>query len=337
MIRREDLMKVLLTGGAGYIGSHTAVELIRAGHDVVIIDNLSNADADVIDKIEQITGRRPVFYQGDMLNRGDVETVFRDHQIDAVIHFAGFKAVGESVAKPLMYYQNNLVSTLNLLDVMGAYGVKNLIFSSSATVYGMPETLPITEDSPLGALSPYGYTKLAIERILGDVAAADGDWNITMLRYFNPVGADASGLIGESPRGIPNNLFPFIMRVATGELTELGIFGNDYDTPDGTCIRDYIHVSDLAVGHVRALENLGGMRIYNLGTGHGYSVLECVQEFSRACGFDIPFVIKPRRAGDAPMVYADASLAQRELGWRAEKNLGDMCRDCWNFQKNQKQ
>lgn len=330
-------MKVLLTGGAGYIGSHTAVELIRAGHDVVIIDNLSNADADVIDKIEQITGRRPVFYQGDMLNRGDVETVFRDHQIDAVIHFAGFKAVGESVAKPLMYYQNNLVSTLNLLDVMGAYGVKNLIFSSSATVYGMPETLPITEDSPLGALSPYGYTKLAIERILGDVAAADGDWNITMLRYFNPVGADASGLIGESPRGIPNNLFPFIMRVATGELTELGIFGNDYDTPDGTCIRDYIHVSDLAVGHVRALENLGGMRIYNLGTGHGYSVLECVQEFSRACGFDIPFVIKPRRAGDAPMVYADASLAQRELGWRAEKNLGDMCRDCWNFQKNQKQ
>lgn len=330
-------MKVLLTGGAGYIGSHTAVELIRAGHDVVIIDNLSNADADVIDKIEQITGRRPVFYQGDMLNRGDVETVFRDHQIDVVIHFAGFKAVGESVAKPLMYYQNNLVSTLNLLDVMGAYGVKNLIFSSSATVYGMPETLPITEDSPLGALSPYGYTKLAIERILGDVAAADGDWNITMLRYFNPVGADASGLIGESPRGIPNNLFPFIMRVATGELTELGIFGNDYDTPDGTCIRDYIHVSDLAVGHVRALENLGGMRIYNLGTGHGYSVLECVQEFSRACGFDIPFVIKPRRAGDAPMVYADASLAQRELGWRAEKNLGDMCRDCWNFQKNRKQ
>lgn len=330
-------MKILLTGGAGYIGSHTAVELMHAGHDVVIIDNLSNADADVIDKIEQITGRRPVFYQGDMLNRGDVETVFRDHQIDAVIHFAGFKAVGESVAKPLMYYQNNLVSTLNLLDVMGAYGVKNLIFSSSATVYGMPETLPITEDSPLGALSPYGYTKLAIERILGDVAAADGDWNITMLRYFNPVGADASGLIGESPRGIPNNLFPFIMRVATGELTELGIFGNDYDTPDGTCIRDYIHVSDLAVGHVRALENLGGMRIYNLGTGHGYSVLECVQEFSRACGFDIPFVIKPRRAGDAPMVYADASLAQRELGWRAEKNLGDMCRDCWNFQKNQKQ
>ena len=330
-------MKVLLTGGAGYIGSHTAVELMRAGHDVVIIDNLSNADADVIDKIGQITGRRPVFYQGDMLNRGDVETVFRDHQIDAVIHFAGFKAVGESVAKPLMYYQNNLVSTLNLLDVMGAHGVKNLIFSSSATVYGMPEKLPITEDSPLGALSPYGYTKLAIERILGDVAAADGDWNITMLRYFNPVGADASGLIGESPRGIPNNLFPFIMRVATGELTELGIFGNDYDTPDGTCIRDYIHVSDLAVGHVRALENLGGMRIYNLGTGHGYSVLECVQEFSRACGFDIPYVIKPRRAGDAPMVYADASLAQRELGWRAEKNLGDMCRDCWNFQKNQKQ
>ena len=330
-------MKVLLTGGAGYIGSHTAVELMRAGHDVVIIDNLSNADADVIDKIGQITGRKPVFYQGDMLNRGDVETVFRDHQIDAVIHFAGFKAVGESVAKPLMYYQNNLVSTLNLLDVMGAHGVKNLIFSSSATVYGMPETLPITEDSPLGALSPYGYTKLAIERILGDVAAADGDWNITMLRYFNPVGADASGLIGESPRGIPNNLFPFIMRVATGELKELGIFGNDYDTPDGTCIRDYIHVSDLAVGHVRALENLGGMRIYNLGTGHGYSVLECVQEFSRACGFDIPFVIKPRRAGDAPMVYADASLAQRELGWRAEKNLGDMCRDCWNFQKNQKQ
>ncbi len=330
-------MKVLLTGGAGYIGSHTAVELMRAGHDVVIIDNLSNADADVIDKIEQITGRRPVFYQGDMLNRGDVETVFRDHQIDAVIHFAGFKAVGESVAKPLMYYQNNLVSTLNLLDVMGLHGVKNLIFSSSATVYGMPETLPITEDSPLGALSPYGYTKLAIERILGDVAAADGDWNITMLRYFNPVGADASGLIGESPRGIPNNLFPFIMRVAIGELKELGIFGNDYDTPDGTCIRDYIHVSDLAVGHVRALENLGGMRIYNLGTGHGYSVLECVQEFSRACGFDIPYVIKPRRAGDAPMVYADASLAQRELGWRAEKNLGDMCRDCWNFQKNQKQ
>lgn len=329
-------MKILLTGGAGYIGSHTAVELMRAGHDVVIIDNLSNADADVIDKIGQITGRRPVFFQADMLNRGDVETVFRDHQIDAVIHFAGFKAVGESVAKPLMYYQNNLVSTLNLLDVMGAHGVKNLIFSSSATVYGMPETLPITEDSPLGALSPYGYTKLAIERILGDVAAADGDWNITMLRYFNPVGADASGLIGESPRGIPNNLFPFIMRVATGELTELGIFGNDYDTPDGTCIRDYIHVSDLAVGHVRALENLGGMRIYNLGTGHGYSVLECVQEFSRACGFDIPYVIKPRRAGDAPMVYADASLAQRELGWRAEKNLGDMCRDCWNFQKNQK-
>lgn len=329
-------MKVLLTGGAGYIGSHTAVELMRAGHDVVIVDNLSNADADVIDKIGQITGRKPVFYRGDMVNRGDVEKVFHDHDIDAVIHFAGFKAVGESVAKPLMYYRNNLISTLNLLDVMGAHGVKNLIFSSSATVYGMPEKLPITEDSPLGALSPYGYTKLAIERILGDVAAADGEWNITMLRYFNPVGADASGLIGESPRGIPNNLFPFIMRVATGELKELGIFGNDYDTPDGTCIRDYIHVSDLAAGHVRALKNMGGMRIYNLGTGRGYSVLECVNAFSRACGFDVPYVIKPRRPGDAPMVYADATLAQRELGWQAEKTLDDMCRDCWNFQKNQK-
>ncbi len=235
-----------------------------------------------------------------------------------------------------MYYQNNLISTLNLLDVMAAHSVKNLIFSSSATVYGMPEKLPITEDAPLGALSPYGYTKLAIERILGDVAASDAQWNITMLRYFNPVGADASGLIGESPRGIPNNLFPFIMRVATGELKELGVFGNDYDTPDGTCIRDYIHVTDLAIGHLRALEHLGGMRIYNLGTGCGYSVLDCVREFSQACGFDIPYVIKPRRAGDAPMVYADSSRAQQDLGWRAEKNLGDMCRDCWNFQKNQK-
>ncbi|MDE6477687.1 MAG: UDP-glucose 4-epimerase GalE [Alphaproteobacteria bacterium] len=327
-------MKVLLTGGAGYIGSHTAVELLRAGHDVVIIDNLSNANESVIENIQKIVQRPVNFYHGDLLNPADLDRVFADHKIDAVVHFAGYKAVGESVAKPLMYYQNNLVSTLNLLETMTRYGVKNLIFSSSATVYGIPEKLPVVEESPLSTLSPYGYTKLAIEHILTDVAAADPSWNITMLRYFNPVGADASGLIGESPRGIPNNLFPFIMRVATGELPELGIFGNDYDTPDGTCVRDYIHVTDLAIGHICALEHLGGLRIYNLGTGRGYSVMECVQEFSRACGFGIPYVIKPRRAGDAPAIYADPTRAANELNWHAQRDLADMCRDCWKYQKN---
>ncbi|MCL2017418.1 MAG: UDP-glucose 4-epimerase GalE [Alphaproteobacteria bacterium] len=325
-------MKILLTGGAGYIGSHTATELLRSGHRVVIVDNLSNSSIDSVRGIEQITGQKVIFYECDILDMSALSNIFRDQKIDAVMHFAGLKAVGESVASPLLYYRNNLISTLNLLKTMQDADCRNLIFSSSATVYGMPETLPVTEDSPLSALNPYGYTKLVQENMLRDIWAADNGWNITLLRYFNPVGADESGIIGENPRGIPNNLFPFIMRVAAGQLEQLGVFGDDYGTPDGTAIRDYIHVADLAKGHIKALERIGGLSIYNLGTGRGYSVLECIRMFEKVTGQKIPFAIKPRRAGDAPIIYANPSKAVTELDWRAEKDLSDMCRDSWNFQ-----
>jgi len=332
-------MNILLTGGAGYIGSHTAIELLKAGHKVIIADNLSNSDIGVIDAIEKITDKKVIFYEIDLLDEPALARIFAEHKIDAAIHFAGLKAVGESVEKPLLYYRNNIISTLNLLKAMESAGCKNLIFSSSATVYGIPEILPVTEKSPLSTTNPYGYTKLAQEQILKDIYESrrndsDGGWNIALLRYFNPVGAHESGLIGENPRGIPNNLFPFIMRVADGTLPELGIFGNDYDTPDGTAIRDYIHVTDLAIGHIKALERVRGLGIHNLGTGRGYSVLECVAAFEKACGNKIPYSIKPRRAGDAPVIYSDPALAMKELGWRAEKTLEEMCRDSWNFQKN---
>jgi len=327
-------MKILLTGGAGYIGSHTATELLKAGHEVVIADNLSNSDAGVIGAIEKITGKAPTFYEIDLLDEPALEKIFKEHKIDAAIHFAGLKAVGESVEKPLLYYRNNIISTLNLLKVMETAGCKNLIFSSSATVYGIPEILPVTENSPLSTTNPYGYTKLAQEYMLRDIYAADNRWDMSLLRYFNPVGAHESGLIGENPRGIPNNLFPFIMRVAGGTLPELGIFGNDYDTPDGTAVRDYIHVTDLALGHIKALQHVKGLAVHNLGTGRGYSVLECVAAFEKACGNKIPYSIKPRRAGDAPVIYSDPALAAKELDWRAEKTLEEMCRDSWNFQKN---
>jgi UDP-glucose 4-epimerase len=333
-------MKILLAGGAGYIGSHTAVELLAAGHDVVIADNLSNSDIGVIGAIEKITGRKIAFYEIDLLDEASLSKIFNEHKIDAAVHFAGLKAVGESVEKPLEYYRNNFISTLNLLRIMDDADCRNLVFSSSACVYGMPEILPVTEDSTLSTLNPYGYTKLVQENILRDFYNAksrhsptdDGGWNISVLRYFNPVGAHESGLIGEDPRGIPNNLFPFIMRVAGGTLPELGIFGGDYDTPDGTAIRDYIHVTDLAKGHIKALGCARGLSIHNLGTGRGYSVLECVQAFERACGFPIKHAIKPRRAGDAPVIYSDPSLAAKELNWRAEKTLDEMCRDSWNYQ-----
>ena len=328
-------MAVLVTGGAGYIGSHTCVELLNAGKEVVVIDNLCNSCEEALERVKKITGKELTFYQADLLDRKAVEEVFEKEKIESVIHFAGLKAVGESVQKPLEYYYNNITGTLVLCDVMRKYGVKKLVFSSSATVYGSPKTVPIKEDFPLSVTNPYGRTKLMLEDIFRDFYVADPEWNIILLRYFNPIGAHKSGLIGEDPKGIPNNLTPYITQVAVGKLKEVGVFGNDYNTPDGTGVRDYIHVVDLAIGHVKALKKLEEepkVRTYNLGTGQGYSVLEVIKAFSKACGKDIPYVLKPRRAGDIATCYADASLAEKELGWKAERKLDEMCEDSWRWQ-----
>lgn len=331
-------MKILVTGGTGYIGSHTAVELLDSGYDVVIIDNLSNSKRDVIDKIKQITNKNITFYEGNVCDKELLRTIFEEHKIDAVIHFAGYKAVGESVKKPLMYYRNNIDSTLTLCEVMNEYDCKKLIFSSSATVYGVPKTLPIKEDFPLSTTNPYGTTKLYIEGILKDLYAADANWSIALLRYFNPIGAHSSGLIGENPNDIPNNLMPYIMKVATKELSYLNVFGNDYDTKDGTGVRDYIHVVDLAKGHIKAIEkvlNSTGIEAYNLGTGTGYSVLEIINTFKEVNHVDIPYKIAPRRSGDIAECYADATKAEKELGWKAKYDIKDMCESSYNYVKNQ--
>lgn len=329
-------MNILVTGGAGYIGSHTCVELLEAGHQVVVIDDLSNSDKKALERVKTITGKALKFYKGDVGDYSLLKQIFGENKIDAVIHFAGFKAVGESVSKPLEYYQNNIGGTLTLCRAMREANVKNIIFSSSATVYGSPKTVPVKEDFPLSATNPYGRTKLFIEQILMDLNVADSNWNVTLLRYFNPIGAHKSGLIGEMPRGIPNNLMPYITQVATGKLEKLRIFGNDYPTPDGTGVRDYIHVVDLAKGHVAALKNAcsGGLHIYNLGTGVGYSVLDVVNAFIKASGVNIPYEIVERRPGDVAEVYADPSKAFKELGWKAELDLEDMCADSWRWQSN---
>lgn len=327
-------MKILVTGGIGYIGSHTCVELLKQGMDVVVFDNLYNAKIEVVDKIKQITGKEISFYKADMLDKESMRPIFEEHKIDAVIHFAGLKAVGESVEKPLMYYQNNLTGTLNLCELMNEYNCKRMIFSSSATVYGSPKTVPITEDFPLSTTNPYGTTKLMLERILTDFCVPDKDWSVILLRYFNPIGAHESGLIGESPNGIPNNLMPYITQVAIGKLPHLRVFGNDYDTPDGTGVRDYIHVVDLAKGHVGAVNKVvssTGVNIYNLGTGNGYSVLDIVKAFEKATGIEIPYEIQGRRAGDIATCYANPKKAKDELGWEAEFDLERMCKDSWNF------
>lgn len=329
-------MAILVTGGAGYIGSHTVVELQSAGYDVVVVDNLCNSSEKALDRVSKITGKPVKFYKADILDREALNEVFDKEEIDSCIHFAGLKAVGESVAKPWEYYENNIAGTLTLVDVMRKHNVKNIIFSSSATVYGDPAMIPITEECPKGqCTNPYGQTKSMLEQILTDMQKADPEWNVILLRYFNPVGAHESGLIGEDPEGIPNNLTPYITQVAIGKLKEVGVFGNDYDTPDGTGVRDYIHVMDLAEGHVKALkkfEDKPAVYIYNLGTGHGYSVLDVIHAFSKAVGKEIPYVIKPRRAGDIATCYSDATKAKVELGWEAKRTLDDMCRDAWNWQ-----
>jgi UDP-glucose 4-epimerase len=328
-------MKILTTGGAGYIGSHTCLELLQAGYEVVAVDNLSNSKVESLKRVQRFCGRSLYFYRGDLLDKSALASVFRSHKIDVVIHFAGLKAVGESTQIPLRYYHNNITGTLILCEVMKEFGVQTIVFSSSATVYGNPQKVPITEDSPLGATNPYGRTKLVIEEILRDLRAADATWQIALLRYFNPVGAHESGQIGEDPNGIPNNLFPYMAQVAAGKMSELSVFGNDYPTPDGTGVRDYIHVGDLARGHLRALEKLRtkpGLVTYNLGTGLGYSVLETIAAFSKACGKPIPHKIVGRRPGDAASCYCDPSLAHRDLGWRATKGLAEMCADTWRWQ-----
>ena len=330
-------MKILVTGGAGYIGSHTCVELLNKGHDVVVLDNLSNSSEVALDRVKQITGKDLSFYEVDLLDIDAVDHVFDKEDIDAVIHLAGLKAVGESVAKPLWYYENNITGTLNLAKVMKKHNVKNIIFSSSATVYGTPKTVPILETFPLSTTNPYGSTKLMLEQILQDLFVADPEWNIVILRYFNPIGAHESGLIGEDPKGIPNNLVPYITQVAVGKLDKLTVFGDDYDTPDGSGVRDYIHVVDLAVGHVDALKRLNkgdGVSIYNLGTGIGYSVIDMVNAFSKVVGKEIPYVIEERRAGDIATCYALADKAKEEIGWEAERDLATMCEDSWRWQSN---
>ncbi len=330
-------MRILVTGGAGYIGTHTCVELLNEGHEVVVLDNLSNASIKSLDRVKEITGKDLTFYEVDLLDKDKVDEVFEKEEIDAVIHFAALKAVGESVEKPLMYYQNNITGTLNLCEVMTKHDVKNIVFSSSATVYGSPDVVPITEDSSLSTTNPYGATKLMIEQILQDLHVADDAWNVVLLRYFNPIGAHKSGLIGEDPKGIPNNLVPYITQVAVGKLDYLSVFGDDYDTPDGTGVRDYIHVVDLAIGHVQALKKLNpndGVSIYNLGTGNGFSVLDMVNAFSEVVGKDIPYKIHDRRPGDIATVYADAKKAKEEIGWVAKRDLKEMCEDSWRWQKN---
>lgn len=330
-------MKILVTGGTGYIGSHTCVELLDKGYEVVVFDNLYNSKEEVVGKIEEISGKKISFYKADLLDKESMRPVFEEHKFDAVIHFAGLKAVGESVAKPLLYYKNNIAGTLNLCELMTEYGCKRIIFSSSATVYGDPAQIPITEECPKGTCTnPYGWTKSMLEQILTDLHTADPEWSVVLLRYFNPIGAHESGLLGESPNGIPNNLMPYIMQVAVGKLPELGVFGDDYDTPDGTGVRDYIHVVDLAKGHVNAVDKVTtteDVNIYNLGTGNGYSVLDIVKAFEAANDIKIPYQIKPRRAGDIATCYADPAKAKAELGWEAQFDLQKMCEDSWNFAK----
>lgn len=329
-------MRILVTGGAGYIGSHTCVELLNAGYEVVVVDNLYNASAKALDRVKQITGKDLTFYEADVLDQPAIDRILEKEQIDAVIHFAGYKAVGESVEKPIEYYHNNMTGTLLLCDSMRKHGVKNIIFSSSATVYGDPAFVPITEECPKKTpTNPYGQTKTMLEQVLMDIQKADPEWNVILLRYFNPIGAHPSGLIGEDPKGIPNNLLPYVAQVAIGKLQCVGVFGDDYDTPDGTGVRDYIHVVDLAKGHVKALEKFQeekGVRIYNLGTGHGYSVLQVVKAFSKACGKELPYQIKPRRAGDIATCYCDPGKAKAELGWEAEYGIEEMCADSWRWQ-----
>lgn len=332
-------MKVLVTGGTGFIGSHTCVELLNAGYDVVIVDNLSNSNKEVAGYVEEITNKKLAFYEADVCDKEALRSIFREHEIDAVIHFAGYKAVGESVSKPLMYYRNNVDSTLSLLEMMDEFGVKKLAFSSSATVYGNPKELPIKEDFPLSTTNPYGTTKLIIEGILRDLYKSDNEWSIAILRYFNPIGAHESGLIGENPNGIPNNLMPYIIKVATRELDCLGVFGNDYDTYDGTGVRDYIHVVDLAKGHVKAIEKVlkdNGVDAYNLGTGKGCSVLDLVNTFIRVNKVDVKYEIKERRPGDIDACYADPTYAYEKLGWKAQKNLEEMCKDAYNYVKKER-
>ena len=329
------MAKILITGGAGYIGSHTALELLNEGYEVVVYDNLCNSSEESLKRVQELTGKEIKFYEGDVLDGAALEAMFRAENVDAVIHCAALKAVGESVQKPLEYYQNNITGTLTLMDVMNRVGVKNIVFSSSATVYGSPAEMPITEACPKGqCTNPYGWTKSMMEQIMSDVQKANPDWNVILLRYFNPVGAHKSGRIGEDPKGIPNNLMPYVAQVASGKLQKINIFGNDYPTKDGTGVRDYIHVVDLARGHVAAIEKLttAGVHIYNLGTGVGYSVLDMVHAFEKACGKLLPYEICPRRPGDIAECYADPSKAAKELGWKAEYGIEEMCRDQWNWQ-----
>lgn len=334
------MSKILVTGGAGFIASHTNVELLNAGYDVVVIDNLVNSSEESIRRVEKLTGKKITFYQADLLNASAIDDIFDSEKFDAVIHFAGLKAVGESCEIPLKYFDNNITGTINLLKSMEKYNVKSLVFSSSATVYGKPETVPIKEDFPLSVSNPYGRTKLIIEDMLRDIYKADSSWNFALLRYFNPIGAHESGEIGEDPNGIPNNLVPYVAKVASGELECINVFGDDYDTPDGTGVRDYIHVVDLAVGHIKALEKLEtspGLVTYNLGTGIGYSVLDIIHNYEKACGKTLPYRIAPRRSGDIDVCYADASKARDELGWEAKFGIEKMCEDSWRWQtKNPK-
>lgn len=329
-------MSLLVTGGAGYIGSHTVVELLDAGYDVVVLDNLSNSSYKAIERVKEITGKKVRFYEADMLDAQALDMIFAEEDIEGVIHFAGLKAVGESVYEPWLYYHNNVSGTLNLTRMMAERGCKKIIFSSSATVYGDPEEIPITEECPKGfCTNPYGWTKWMIEQILTDLHTADPEWSVVLLRYFNPIGAHASGMIGEDPKGIPNNLLPYVSQVAVGRLEKLGVFGNDYPTPDGTGVRDYIHVVDLAKGHVKALQKFDDkpeVSVYNLGTGQGYSVLEVVDAFEKASGQKVPYEIKERRAGDIATCYADSTKAKNELGWVAEKGIEEMCADAWRWQ-----
>ena len=334
------MMAVLITGGAGYIGSHTCVEMLEAGYDVVVVDNLDNSSKESLNRVEKITGKKVKFYENDVRDKEALKKIFSDNKIEAVIHFAGLKAVGESVKKPMLYYSNNIDSTLALIDVMNGFGVKKIVFSSSATVYGVAKEMPLKEGMPTGAINPYGRTKLFIEEILRDLYVSDNEWSIALLRYFNPIGAHKSGIIGEDPKGIPNNLMPYIAQVAVGKLEKLHVFGNDYKTVDGTGVRDYIHVVDLAKGHVKAVDyvlNNKGCEEINLGTGNGTSVLELRDAFVKASGVDVPYVIDPRRPGDPDEVYADATKAKELLGWTAELGVDEMCEDTWRWQsKNPK-
>ena len=325
---------ILVTGGAGFIGSHTCVELLNAGYEIAVVDNFCNSKPEMIDKIKEISGKDFKFYEADLLDKPKVEAIFKENKIDAVIHFAGLKAVGESVSMPLEYYHNNIGSTLILCEVMREYGCKKMVFSSSATVYGCPKSVPIKEDFPLSTTNPYGSTKLMIENILRDLCVSDDEWSIALLRYFNPIGAHKSGKIGENPNGIPNNLVPYIAQVAVGMREHLNVFGDDYDTPDGTGVRDYIHVVDLSLGHIKAVEkvlNTKGIDVYNLGTGNGYSVLEILHAYEDACGKELKYVVAPRRPGDIAMCYADTEKSKKELGWQATRDIKEMCEDSWRF------